>query len=247
MSDFSGKKVLVTGGGTGIGRATALAFAEGGATVFVAGRRKEPLDEVAGQSDEIHAVTCDVTDEASVEAMYEATGHCDIVVANAGTGVPVKVRHMSLDQWHANIDPCLTGAFLTLRGGLRGMSSGGRLIAVASIAGLKGAPNVGAYVAAKHGVIGLIRSLAHEVAEDGITANAICPGFVDTPLSDRSKANVMKRLDVDEAEAERFLHASNPVGRLITPEECAAAILYLASPLAAMVNGHALSISGGEV
>jgi NAD(P)-dependent dehydrogenase (short-subunit alcohol dehydrogenase family) len=140
----------------------------------------------------------------------------------------------------------LTGVFLTFRAALAQMRPGGRLIAVASIASLKGAAGISAYAAAKHGVLGLVRSVAREVARKGITCNAICPGYVDTPMGRQAVSNVQARYDLDEEAAIARLMESTPVGRLITPEECAAAVLYLASDAAAMVNGHALAMSGGE-
>ena len=127
------------------------------------------------------------------------------------------------------------------------MGEGGRLIAVSSIAGLKGAANIGAYSAAKHGVIGLVRSLALEVAKAGITCNAVCPGYVATAMADGAVQGLMKRFSLSEEEALARVVAGNPVGRIIAPDEVAAAVLYLASPQAAMVNGHALSMSGGEI
>ena len=238
-------RVLVTGGGTGIGRATALAFAAGGAEVTISGRRAEPLAEAAAGTS-IRTQTADVSDEAQVAALFSAP--FDVVVANAGFGISAPVRDMRLKQWQDTMDVDLTGVFLTFREALRaGMGSGGRLIAIASIMSLKGAANISAYAAAKHGVLGLVRSLAHEVARDGITCNAVCPGYVDTPLTDRTAAHVATKLGIDEAAARAKIVRANPVGRLIAPEEVAAAVLYLASPAAGQVNGHALTLSGGEV
>ena len=238
------RRVLVTGGGSGIGRAVARAFADGGDAVTITGRRVEALAETAEGFD----MTCraaDVTEEGSVRALFDAP--YDVVVANAGSGTPGKVRDTSLADWNAQIAVNLTGTFLTFREALRGMQAGGRLIAVASTASLQGQANVAAYAAAKHGVLGLVRSLAHEVAKEGITCNAVCPYFVDTPLTDRSAAGLAKRMNIGEDEARAMIAKNNPVGRLIAPEEVAAAVTYLASPGAAMVNGHALSLSGGMI
>jgi NAD(P)-dependent dehydrogenase (short-subunit alcohol dehydrogenase family) len=170
----------------------------------------------------------------------------EVVIANAGGGVAARLGRTSLADWNATLAVNLTGTFLTFRGALEGMAPGGRLIAIASTASLKGGPRIAAYAAAKHGVLGLVRSVALEVAGRGITCNAICPGFVDTELAETAIANVQAARGVDRAAALAEVVAGNPVGRLIAPEEVAAAALYLASTAAAMVNGHALSLSGGE-
>ena len=238
------RRVLVTGGGSGIGRAVARAFAEAGDAVTITGRRSDALEETAEGFD-MTCRTADVTDEASVKALFDAP--YAVVVANAGSGTPAKVRDTTLADWNAQIAVNLTGTFLTFREALHGMETGGRLIAVASTASLQGQANVAAYAAAKHGVLGLVRSLAHEVSKEGITCNAVCPYFVDTPLTDRGVAGLMKRMEIDEDEARAMVEKNNPIGRLIAPEEVAAAVTYLASPGAAMVNGHALSISGGMI
>ena len=204
----------------------------------------EPLQETDGG----RGMTCrvaDVTDEASVAALFDTP--FDVVVANAGAGKAAKVVDTSLDLWNDTLAVSLTGVFLTFRAALAGMDEGGRLIAVSSIAGLKGAANIGAYSAAKHGVIGLVRSLALEVAKAGITCNAVCPGYVATAMADGAVQGLMKRFSLSEEEALARVVAGNPVGRIIAPDEVAAAVLYLASPQAAMVNGHALSMSGGEI
>lgn len=238
------RRVLVTGGGSGIGRAVARAFADAGDAVTVAGRRIDALAETDGG----RGMTCraaDVTDEASVAALFDAP--YDVVVANAGMGRAAKVADTSLEMWNETLAVTLTGVFLTFRAALAGMGAGGRLIAVSSIAGLRGAANVAAYSAAKHGVMGLVRSLALEVAKAGITCNAVCPGFVDTPMADGAVQGLVKRFGLSEEDALARVVAGNPAGRIITPREVASAVLYLASAEAAMVNGHGLSISGGEV
>ena len=238
------RRVLVTGGGTGIGRAIAHAFLAQGDDVTIAGRRLEPLNEAAGDS-AIHVKQADVTDETQVAALFDAP--FDVVVANAGAGTAAKLVDTSLADWQATLDVNLTGVFLTFREALRGMTAGGRLIAIASTASLQGGSNICAYSASKHGVLGLVRSAAIEVAKSGITCNAICPGFVDTEMADNAAANVMKKFDVTHEKAMKMITANNPMARLISPEEVAATAVFLASDGASSINGHALSVSGGEI
>ena len=241
------RRVLITGGGTGLGADLALAFAGQGAEVVITGRRLEPLQTIAAQSDGIRATTGDVTDENSVAAMFEAAGPVDIVIANAGASASAPFGKTSLDDWNAMLAANLTGTFLTLRAGLNQMSGWGRLIAISSTAGLKGYAYVAPYAAAKHGVVGLIRSLALEVARSDVTANALCPGFLDTEMTERSVARIAGATGRDESEARASLEALNPQGRLIQPSEVTAAALWLAGPGSEGINGQAISISGGEI
>lgn len=236
--------VLVTGGGSGIGRAIARRFAEAGDAVTICGRRMDALEETA-QGHRMTLRQTDVTREDQVEALFETP--FDVVIANAGGGPAAKLRDTTLAAWNDTLAVTLTGTFLTFRAALGGMGPGGRLIAIASTASLKGGASIAAYASAKHGVLGLVRSVALEVAKQGITCNAICPGFVDTPLAEKAVAGLMKRFDIDRAAAEARVASGNPVGGLIAPDEVAAAALYLASPEARMINGHALSLSGGEI
>ncbi len=238
------RRVLVTGAGSGIGRAVARAFAAEGDHVTIAGRRAGALAETDGGRG-MACRTADVTDAAQVATLFETP--FDVVVANAGGGIAARLGRTSLADWNATLSVNLTGTFLTFRAALERMGPGGRLIAMASTAALRGGPRIAAYAAAKHGVLGLVRSVALEVAARGITCNAICPGFVDTPLGQKAIDAVQARHGIDRAAAEAEVVRDNPAGRLIAPEEVAAAALYLASPAAAMVNGHALSLSGGEV
>lgn len=245
MPDLSGRSVLITGGGSGVGADLARGFAEAGARVVIAGRRAEALAKVA-KAIGVQPATADVTDEGSVRALFAAAGPVDIVIANAGAADSAPFGRLTLDQFRAVIDVNLTGAFLTLREGLAQMQGWGRLIAVASTAGLRGYPYVAHYAAAKHGVVGLIRSLALEVARKEITANAICPGFLDTEMTERSVANIMQKTGMDAEAARAALVAGNPQRRLIAPAEVTAAALYLCGPGSEGVNGRALPIDGGE-
>lgn len=236
------RRVLVTGGGSGIGRAVAHAFSDAGDEVVIAGRRLDALEETA-KGRQIEPRIADVCDEASVKALFDRP--YDVVVANAGMGQASKVVNTSLDLWNRTLAVTLTGVFLTFREALPGMKHGGRLIAISSVSGLEGEANVAAYSAAKHGVMGLVRSLALEVAKSGITCNAVCPGWVDTPMADGAVEGVMKRFAISREEAASRVFGDNPAGRIVTPREVAAAVQYLACDGAAMVNGHGLVISGG--
>ena len=243
---LTGKRILITGGGTGAGADLARGFAAAGAEVVISGRRFAPLEEVANATG-ARVVQADVTDEASVQAMFAAAGPCDIVIANAGAADSAVMAKTTLDQWNAMIAVNLTGVFLTFREALGQFRGEGRLIAVASTAGLKGYAKVAPYAAAKHGVVGLVRSLALEVARKGITVNAICPGFLDTPMTDHSVEVIAGKTGKTLAEARAALEGLSPQGRLYQPSEVTAAALYLTSGAASGVNGACLTISGGEV
>lgn len=243
---LSGRRALITGGGSGAGAALARGFAAAGAEVIVAGRRREPLEAVAGPIG-ARAVTADVTDEAGVAAMFAAAGPVDIVIANAGAAESAPFARTTMAEWNAMLAVNLTGVFLTFRDGLRQMPGWGRLICVASTAGLKGYAYVAPYAAAKHGAVGLVRSLAQEVARKDITVNALCPGFLDTEMTERSIANIVEKTGRDREAALAALVAGNPQRRLVRPDEVTAAALWLCAPGAEGINGQAIAIAGGEV
>lgn len=235
-----GRRALVTGGGSGAGAAIARRLADAGAEVTVCGRRA--IDAPAG----ITAQICDITNEAAVQALF-APRPFDIVIANAGSADSAPLTRTTLEQFRAMIDVNLVGSFLTIREGLRTMQGDwGRVIAIASTASLKGYAYVAPYAAAKHGVLGLVRSAALEVARKGITVNAVCPGFLDTEMTQRSIETIVARTGRSPAEARETLAASNPMGQLVPPGDVAEAVLWLCGPGSGMVTGQAISVSGGE-
>ena len=246
---MAGRRVLVTGGGTGSGADLARGFAGAGAEVVITGRRREPLDAVAASKPGIRAITADVTNEADVVRMFAEAGPIDIVIANAGVAESAPLVRTSLEQWHRVMDTNLTGAFLTLREGLRQLQGRdwGRLIVIASITGLKGYPYVSAYGASKHGAVGLVRMVAQEVAGTGVTSNALCPGYLDTEMTERTVANVVEKTGRTREEALESITRITPLGRLVRPAEVTAAALWLCGSGSDAVNGQAIGIAGGEV
>lgn len=242
---LAGRTVLITGGGSGVGADLARGFAAAGARVVIAGRGADALESVAGPIG-AQPITTDVTDETSVAALFDAAGPVDIVIANAGAADTAPFHRLTLDQFRAIIDVNLTGTFLTLREGVRRMDGWGRLIAIASTAGLKGFPYVAHYTAAKHGAVGLIRAIAQEIAPRDITANAICPGFLDTDMTARSIAHITAKTGRSADQARAALAANNPQKRLIDPAEVTETALFLCSPAARGINGQAIAIDGGE-
>ncbi len=239
-----GRRVLITGGGTGLGADMARSFAAQGAKVIIAGRRVEPLEAVATAN--IQAIQADVTDEGSVQNLFAKSGPINIVIANAGASESAPFGKVSQDHWNRMLAVNLTGTFLTLREGLNQMQGWGRLISVASTAALKGYAYVAPYAAAKHGVVGMMRSLALEVAGRDITANALCPGFLDTEMTERSVANIVEKTGKSREIALAALAKNNPQNRLIQPAEVTAAAMWLCGPGSDSINGQAIAIDGGE-
>jgi NAD(P)-dependent dehydrogenase (short-subunit alcohol dehydrogenase family) len=252
MTGLAGKHALVTGGGSGIGAAIAIALAKAGVVVTICGRRPQQLESTAARHDSIHTEVADVTDEASVSHLYQAAqtahGKFHIVVANAGGAQSAPAEKVSYELWTKTLNVNLTGAFLSVKPALLGMreQGWGRIIFVASTAGLKAYPYVAPYVAAKHGVIGLARALALETAKTGITVNAVCPGYTETPLLEQAVDRIVATTKKNEADARTLLEANNPQGRFIKPQEVADVVLWLCSDDSASITGQAISVSGGE-
>ena len=252
------RHALITGGGTGIGAAIATSLARSGLTVTICGRRQEPLEAIQTSCDNILALQCDVTDEQEVATTFklatDRSGPINIVIANAGAADSAPLHRTDTALWQRMLDVNLTGTFLTLREGIRGMRESsettdqwGRLICIASNAGLKGYRYVSAYAAAKHGVVGLVRAAALELAASSVTVNAICPGFTATPLLEKSVDSIASQAGSSFREARLSLARMNPAGRLVEPEEIATAVQWLIGPDSGSINGQAIEISGGSV
>jgi NAD(P)-dependent dehydrogenase (short-subunit alcohol dehydrogenase family) len=251
-----GQHAVVTGGGRGIGAAIAAALAAEGATVSVLGRDADRLAaQVAalGGDARAQAVTFDVGDEASVKAAFAAVrgrfGRVGILVNNAGQAESAPLAKTDLALWQRMLAANLTGTFLCTREALPEMATrgAGRVVNVASTAGLVGYAYVAAYCAAKHGVVGLTRAAALECAKTGVTVNAVCPGYTETDIVAAAVANIVAKTGKSEAEARAALVARNPQGRMVQPAEVAAAVLWLCLPAAASVTGQAIAVAGGEV
>jgi NAD(P)-dependent dehydrogenase (short-subunit alcohol dehydrogenase family) len=251
-----GRHALVTGAGRGIGAAIARRLAADGATLTLLGRHGATLRALATQlppTAQARVLVCDVTDAPAVARAWQmleaAAADVHLLVNNAGQADSAPLVRTSDELWQRMLAVNLTGTFNTTRAALPAMlrAGWGRIVNVASTAGQRGYAYVAAYAAAKHGVIGLTRSLALEVATRGITVNAVCPGFTDTDLLNDSIANVVAATgrDAEAARAEFMRH--NPQGRLVRPDEVADAVAWLCSTAAGSVNGQSLSISGGEV
>ena len=239
------RRVLITGGGTGVGADLARGFAAEGVEVVICGRREAPLRAVAERSG-ARVVLADVTDEADVARLFAEAGPCDVVIANAGQADSAPFSRTSLEQWNRMLAVNLTGVFLTFRDGLRQFDGWGRLLAVASTAGIKGYAKVAPYAAAKHGVMGMVRSLALEVARGPVTVNAICPGFLDTDMTVESIRIISEKTGRSLEQARAALEALSPQNRLYRPDEVTSAALWLCGPGSDGVNGQAITISGGE-
>jgi NAD(P)-dependent dehydrogenase (short-subunit alcohol dehydrogenase family) len=248
------RHALVTGGGSGIGAALALALVAQGVRVTVLGRRMDMLQALVQQNpDSMHAVCADVADAVQVaEATAVATAHfgpVSILINCAGQAASAPFLKTDMALWQQMLAVNLTGTFVCTQAVLPQMlqSGWGRIVNVASTAGLAGYAYVAAYCAAKHGVIGLTKSLALEVARKGITVNAVCPGYTETDILRESIANVVAKTGRGEAEARAEFAKGNPQGRIVQPAEVADTVLWLCGEGAGAITGQSISVSGGEV
>jgi len=253
------KIALITGGGRGIGRAIAEAFARAGASVALLARTESEIEQVAAELQQTYQVVtmcraCDVADAASVARAFAdvadtfGTG-INILVNNAGIAESAPFVQTDDELWQRHLAINLTGTFYCTRAALPAMLARGwgRIINIASIAGKTGAPYIAAYAASKHGVLGLTRSLALEVATKGVTVNAICPGYVDTDMTTRALERIEAKTGRSATDALEAIKRMSPQQRLITPAEVAALALLLASDEGRGINGQAINVDGGTV
>ena len=250
--DLQGRHALVTGGGRGIGRAIAAALTGAGAGVTVLGRHEAALRDTVMAGDAAAYVVADVTDEAAVRAAVQQAARdapIDILVANAGTGESAPFLKADSAQFRRMFELNVMGVVHATRAVLGGMVQRGygRIVVNSSVAGLKGYGYVTAYCAAKHAAVGLVRALAQETVKSGVTVNAVCPGYVDTDLSQSAITHVTAKTGRSAEAALADMLKDKPLDRLITPEEVAAAVLFLCSPGASAITGTTLTVAGGEI
>ena len=250
--DDSGSVALVTGAGRGIGRAVAERLSEEGMRVAITSRSKEQLEETAsGCSGPVLIIPMDLmeTDAPNrlVAEVKRAWGPIEVLVANAGVGFSARIERTTDEDWQRVIDLNLTTPFRCLRAVIPDMreNGAGSIVVIASIAAKVGEPYISAYTASKHGVLGLVRSAAMELARTGITVNAVCPGYVDTPMTDASVAGIVSMTGRTEEQARQILAAKQPTGRLIAPEEVAEAVwMCVINP---SMTGQGINVDGGAV
>lgn len=255
QTELAGHHAVVTGAGSGIGAAIAIELARHGAHLTLVGRRAATLDATLERLDgEGHGVAvADITDHAAVRAALDAAaserGVISILINNAGAATSAPAAKTSPELWHEMLTVNLTGTFNCTHAVLSAMQAAGhgRIINIASTAGLVGYAYVSAYCAAKHGVIGYTRALALEVAQQGITVNAVCPGYTDTPLLGGAIDNIVSKTGRSEDEAKSALAVGNPQGRLVSPDDVARTVAWLCLPGSEAIHGQSIAVAGGEV
>ena len=253
---LAGKHALVTGGGRGIGAAIATALAAEGARLTLLGRDRTALEKHAATlpaSAAVKVVVADVADPDDVTTAFNTArarhGDVEVLVNNAGIALSRPFAKMSADAWNSVIGTNLNGTYNCTREAVAAMIAArrGRIVNIASTAGLVGGKYIAAYCAAKHGVVGLTRALATELADKGITVNAVCPGFTETAMLERAVSSITASTGRSEEAAAAALLAHNPLGRFVRPEEVAATVVWLCGPGADAITGQAIVIDGGEV
>lgn len=250
---MNGLHAVVTGGGSGIGAAIAAALAAQGVQVTVMGRRSPDANPGSSRDIDprigIRATRVDVTDARSVEHAFQSVGPVDILINNAGQVESQPFSRTSLELWNRMLQVNLTGSFLCTQQVLPGMTERGfgRIVNIASTAALKGYAYVAAYCAAKHGLLGLTRALALEVARKGVTVNAVCPGYTDTDIVAQAVEQIAGKTGRSPGEARDALASANPQGRLVQPDEVAQAVLWLCRRESSSITGQAIAVAGGEV
>src|SRR5690349_16312560 len=245
-----GRHAFITGGGTGIGAAAASHLHAAGAKVTVAGRRMEPLQQMAERLGG-YAVPCDVTQPDQIAKAFDEArtlnGPIEMLIVNAGIAESAPFHKMTRESWDRIIATNLTAAFECARLGIGDLlkSDNGRLVFVASVASLRGVPYAAHYAASKHGLLGLMRSLAAEYAKTNLTVNAVCPGYVDTPMTDQSVARVSEITGRSAEDSRGIITNMNASGRLVDPQAIGSVIAMLCLPLSRDINGAAITLDGG--
>ncbi len=249
MQSMQDKHAFVTGGATGIGLATTKALAGNGARVTIASRDANRLTAVANDIDNVTSVVLDVTDPQMIAAVMDEAGPIDLLVNNSGIVRTAPFHKVTLEQWSEIIAVNLTGVFLCTQAALKSMRTreSGRIVTIASTAGLKAYPYISSYTASKHGVVGLMRALALELAATNITVNCVCPGFTDTDIAANAVAMITEKTGRSSAEALAELVGHNPQKRLISVEEVAATVLWLCQDSSRSITGQSIAVAGGEV
>ncbi|MHA6626585.1 SDR family NAD(P)-dependent oxidoreductase [Pseudonocardia sichuanensis] len=249
---MAGAVAVVTGAGQGVGLATAQRLAATGHRVVLVGRDRGKLDRAAAEvGGPTLCVAADLTVPEQVEELFATVerewGWAEVLVANAGTSLAAPITTTTDAQWQQMLDSNLTAPFRCIRRALPPMleAGRGRIVVIASVVAKRGERQVSAYTASKHGVLGLVRAVADEVARSGVTANAVCPGYVDTPMTDATVAAMAARLGASEGDARALLRKRQPIGRLIRPDEVAAAVLACVENGA--INGQGINVDGGAV